>query len=60
MECVIMDELPTLEVFIAWGARYFLFSYHSQGNMNGTSPSNLSLDTHLGPCTVRVGIPESY
>ena len=60
MECVVMDELSTLEVFIAWGARYFLFSYHSQGNMNGNSPSNISLDTHLGPCTVRVGIPESY
>ena len=41
MECVIMDELPTLEVFIAWGARYVLFSYLSQGNMNGNSPSNI-------------------
>ena len=55
-----MDELATLEVFIAWGARYVLFSYHSQGNMNGNSPSNMSLDTRLGPCPVRVGIPESY
>ena len=55
-----MDELATLEVFIAWGARYVLFSYHSQGNMNGNSPSNFSLDTRLGPCPVRVGLPESY
>lgn len=45
MGCVIMDKLPTLEMFLAFGARYFLFSYHSQCNVDGNSLSNISLDT---------------
>lgn len=60
MGCVIMDKLPALEMLTALGARYFLFGYHSQCNMNGNSLSNISFDTYLGPCTARGGIPESH
>lgn len=60
MEWVIIEELPLLEMFTAFGARHFLSSYRSQCNMNGNSLLNVSLDAWLSPWTATCGIPESY